>query len=331
LHVLAIDEKPQNVKTMKWTTRRDPMQHPTITDKPILPFLLPAPPLAGATDWCAAGIRDRLTALARHGGWWQGTGRYASISCCHALTVKYCADLETAQQAVAWIDRLACGHACQRWHALLDLATGAYIGPPMLERFCQAHPALVDVMSRNPRVVQRLRRGYRQVRFPAASRGMPWLGYIAHPTTWTFDVSDGTYRPYEAWKHWVDDLGLETLLEWLFWEVAARLPPRPAARMCLAGALWQYCPAPAARALVGSLHALLTGVVARCERGQARRAYLAAHPDAPRWVSVNAAALAAMRDEGMHHDPWCSYPQTTRCDCTKIVEQRALAGLEHGD
>src|SRR5215471_9271586 len=96
--------------------------------------------------------------------------------------------------------------------------------------------------------------------------GMPWLAYTTAPTTWTIDLSDSTYWHYASFNARLKALTLSGLMHWLFYEVAARIPPRAAARMTLMGGYhWLRCPRPAARALVGSLHALLTQVVARCE------------------------------------------------------------------
>jgi len=154
---------------------------------------------------------------------------------------------------------------------------------------------------------------------------MPWLAYTTAPTTWTIDLSDGTYWHYASFNARLKALTLSGLMHWLFYEVAARIPPRAAARMTLMGGYhWLRCPRPAARALVGSLHALLTQVVARCERGLAQRRYLEAHPDAPQWRVWSAAELCAATEAEMHHDAWCAYRRTKVCDCTKLVEQRAL-------
>jgi hypothetical protein len=134
-------------------------------------LLLPAPPVAGATHWTPAQHVTRIKDLTRGKGWCQGTGRYAILAFCNVLTMKCFADRARAEGALAWIDELACGHACQRWHALFDLETGRYLGLPLLERFVQQYPALVDVTSRDRTVVRRLDRGYRQVLFPGLARG----------------------------------------------------------------------------------------------------------------------------------------------------------------
>jgi hypothetical protein len=264
--------------------------------------------VAGATHWTVEGHEARIPQLVYDGGWYEGCGRYATIACCNRLTVKRWSDVGAAQAALAWIDRLDCGHACERWHALLDLETGTYVGQPMLERFCQRSPPVVDITSRDRAVVRRLERGWRQVLFPAATIGMPWLAYVPHPTTWTIDYSDGTYRDYDQWRSQLDDLGLTHVMQWIFYEVAARIPPRPAGRMTLVGGQhWYACPSAVAPALVGSLHALLWRVVAQCERHHVRQRYLDTHPQAPCWDGWTAAELCDATDDDLGHDAWCAW------------------------
>jgi hypothetical protein len=123
------------------------------------------------------------------------------------------------------------------------------------------------------------------------------------------------------------DLGLEELMRGIFYEVGARIPPRQADRMQMVnGHLWIACPVAVARPLVGSLHTLLTSVLARCARLHARQRYLAAHGDAFRWKAWTAADLCASAEAAVGHDPWCTATPTMPCDCTKRIEQRVLAG-----
>jgi hypothetical protein len=53
--------------------------------------------------------------------WIIGQGRYASIAYCDVTTVMLFAAQAEAEHAKAFIDRIACGHACLREHEIADL------------------------------------------------------------------------------------------------------------------------------------------------------------------------------------------------------------------
>jgi hypothetical protein len=53
--------------------------------------------------------------------WIIGDGRYASVAYCGTTTVMLFATLAEAERAKTFIDRLACGHACQAGHEVIDL------------------------------------------------------------------------------------------------------------------------------------------------------------------------------------------------------------------
>ena len=53
--------------------------------------------------------------------WIIGDGQYASVAYCDTTTIMLFPTLAEAQLAQAFIDRLACGHACRREHELVDL------------------------------------------------------------------------------------------------------------------------------------------------------------------------------------------------------------------
>lgn len=57
--------------------------------------------------------------------WIIGTGVYASVAYCDVTTVMLFATEAEAARAKAFIDRLACGHACRVEHELVRLAPPA--------------------------------------------------------------------------------------------------------------------------------------------------------------------------------------------------------------
>ena len=53
--------------------------------------------------------------------WIIGNGRYASVAYCDVTTVILFETQAEAEHAKAFIDRLACGHACLREHEIVNL------------------------------------------------------------------------------------------------------------------------------------------------------------------------------------------------------------------
>lgn len=56
--------------------------------------------------------------------WIQGQGRWAVVAYCNHTSVSLHIDRIDAVHSMAFIDRLGCGHQCQRVHALIDMEAG---------------------------------------------------------------------------------------------------------------------------------------------------------------------------------------------------------------
>jgi hypothetical protein len=85
----------------------------------------------------------------------QAVGRYLSLAFCNGLTVRAFPHVQTALKAKDWIDAHACGHACQRWHVVLDLETREYVTQSAFDLFTQRYAPLIDLDTRDPLVVRR--------------------------------------------------------------------------------------------------------------------------------------------------------------------------------
>jgi hypothetical protein len=247
--------------------------------------------------------------------------RYLSLAFCNVLTAYAFADVQEALTAKRFIDQFACGHCCQRWHAILDLETRQYVTTSLFDLFTRLSHPLIDLTARTPRLVQRIG-PWRRLLIPGVGERGPWLHYAPNRTTWNFEYHAGEYRLGANWDARLDDLGIETLLGWIFTEVGHNMPRPQALRMFFfGGQLWSQCPVAFARPLVSSLHAFLTGITRKCERDEARAAYRKDHPELPRFYTINAGDLMRLPRELTRHDFWCALRDGgTSCSCTWPVE-----------
>ena len=71
------------------------------------------------SDPHVAAARDRWP----QAEWIIGSGRYASVAYCGTTTVMLFPTEAEADRAKTFIDKLACGHACQTEHEIIDLQT----------------------------------------------------------------------------------------------------------------------------------------------------------------------------------------------------------------
>ena len=274
---------------------------------------------------------EALLALVReHAYGKQPTGRrvnrYLSLAFCNVLTAYPFADVQDALKAKRGIDQIACGHCCQNWHAILDLETRQYVTTSLYDLFTQRYTPLVTLPARpSPLLVRYGRR--RRLLMPGVGEHGPWLHYTPNRTTWHLEFHAGNYRLWPGWQARLDDLGLKTLMSWLFYEVAHAVPPAQGGRMQLGGGeVWVNCPVAFARPLVGSLHAFLTGITRKCERDKAYVDYRKAHPELPRFYTINAGDLMRLPRELTRHDFWCPLRQGgTACSCTWPIEYGELS------
>jgi hypothetical protein len=96
---------------------------------------------------------EALLALVREHAWdKQPTGRrvprYLSLAFCNVLTVYPFHDVHDALRAKRQIDQIACGHCCQKWHAILDLETRQYVTTSVYDLFTQAYRPLLNITAR---------------------------------------------------------------------------------------------------------------------------------------------------------------------------------------
>jgi hypothetical protein len=274
---------------------------------------------------------EKLLSLVRDHAWGkQPTGRrvprYLSLAFCTVLTAYPFHDVQDALKAKRFIDQYACGHCCQRWHAILDLETRQYVTTSLYDLFTQAYHPLLNVTARtSPLIVSYGRR--RRLLIPGVGERGPWLHYTPNRTTWHLEYHAGNYRLWSGWQARLDDLGLDTLMSWLFYEVCYAIPDRQAQAMKMAGGeIWISCPVAFAKPLVGSLHAFLTGITRTCERDKACADYRNAHPELPRFHAISAGDLMRMPRALVDHDFWCALHQGgANCSCTWPIEYGELS------